>query len=94
MGNGAGTMGMSIVAFVAMWTAMMLPSVAPIAILCTRSILRQLRGNLLLAFIPFIAVPFFARLVSPSSTRPCQRRLQIAICLAWNKTLQSFATLP
>ena len=27
-----------------------------------------LRGNLLLAFIPFIAVPFFARLVSPSST--------------------------
>jgi len=45
MGNGAGTMGMSIVAFVAMWTAMMaammLPSMAPVAILWTRSILRQ-----------------------------------------------------
>jgi predicted metal-binding membrane protein len=45
MGNGAGTMGMSIVAFVAMWTAMMaammFPSMAPIAILWTRSILRQ-----------------------------------------------------
>ena len=27
-----------------------------------------LRGNLLLAFIPFIAAPFFAGLVSPSST--------------------------
>ncbi len=45
MGNGAGTMGMSLVAFVAMWTAMMaammLPSMAPVAILWTRSILRQ-----------------------------------------------------
>jgi hypothetical protein len=45
MGNGAGTMGMSIVAFVAMWTAMMaammFPSMAPVAILWTRSILRQ-----------------------------------------------------
>jgi predicted metal-binding membrane protein len=45
MGNGAGTMGMSLVAFVAMWTAMMaammFPSMAPVAILWTRSILRR-----------------------------------------------------
>src|SRR5262249_17485857 len=45
MGNGAGTMGMSLAAFVAMWTAMvaamMLPSTAPVAILWTRAILRQ-----------------------------------------------------
>ena len=45
MGNGAGTMGMSFVAFVAMWTAMMaammFPSMAPVAILWTRSIVRR-----------------------------------------------------
>jgi predicted metal-binding membrane protein len=48
MGNGAGTMGMSFVAFVAMWTAMMaammFPSVAPVAILWTRSIVYRLSG--------------------------------------------------
>jgi len=48
MGNGAGTMGMSFVAFVAMWTAMMtammFPSVAPGAILWTRSIVYRLSG--------------------------------------------------
>ena len=31
MGNGAGTMGMPFGLFVAMWTAMMFPSVAPVA---------------------------------------------------------------
>ena len=45
MGNGAGTMGMSFVAFVAMWTAMMaammFPSMAPVAILWTRSIVHR-----------------------------------------------------
>jgi hypothetical protein len=44
MGNGAGTMGMSFVAFVVMWTAMMFPSVAPVAILWTRSIVCRLSG--------------------------------------------------
>jgi len=45
MGNGAGTMEMSFVAFVAMWTAMMaammFPSMAPVAILWTRSIVHR-----------------------------------------------------
>ena len=49
MGNGAGTMGMSFVAFVAMWiammAAMMLPSVAPVAILWTRCITRRSLGS-------------------------------------------------
>jgi predicted metal-binding membrane protein len=48
MGNGAGTMDMSFVAFVVMWTAMMaammFPSVAPVAILWTRSIVYRLSG--------------------------------------------------
>ena len=45
MGNGAGTMGMSFVAIVAMWiammAAMMFPSMAPVAILWTRSIVSR-----------------------------------------------------
>jgi len=45
MGNGAGTMGMSFVTFVAMWiammAAMMFPSMAPVAILWTRSIVHR-----------------------------------------------------
>jgi predicted metal-binding membrane protein len=48
MGNGAGTMGMPFGLFVAMWTAMMaammFPSVAPVAILWTRSIVYRLSG--------------------------------------------------
>jgi predicted metal-binding membrane protein len=48
MGNGAGTIGMSFVAFVVMWTAMMaammFPSVAPVAILWRRSIVCRLSG--------------------------------------------------
>src|ERR1700746_1848905 len=45
MGNGAGTTGMSFVAFVgrvtAMMAAMMFPSMAPVAILWTRSIVHR-----------------------------------------------------
>jgi predicted metal-binding membrane protein len=48
MGNGGGTMGMPFGLFVAMWTAMMaammFPSVAPVAILWTRSIVYRLSG--------------------------------------------------
>jgi len=48
MGNGAGTMGMPFGLFVAMWTAMMaammFPSVVPVAILWTRSIVYRLSG--------------------------------------------------
>jgi predicted metal-binding membrane protein len=44
MGNGAGTMGMPFGSFVVMWTAMMFPSVAPVAILWTRSIVNRLSG--------------------------------------------------
>ncbi len=48
MGNGAGTMGMPFGLFVAMWSAMMaammFPSVAPVAILWTRSIVHRLSG--------------------------------------------------
>ena len=48
MGNGAGTMGMPFGSFVVMWTAMMaammFPSVAPVAILWTRSIVYRLSG--------------------------------------------------
>ncbi len=48
MGNGAGTMGMPFGLFVAMWSAMMaammFPSVAPVAILWTRSIVYRLSG--------------------------------------------------
>jgi Predicted metal-binding integral membrane protein (DUF2182) len=47
-GNGAGTMGMPFGSFVVMWTAMMaammFPSVAPVAILWTRSIVYRLSG--------------------------------------------------
>jgi predicted metal-binding membrane protein len=42
MGNGASTMGMPFGSFVVMWTAMMFPSVAPVAILWTRSIVYRL----------------------------------------------------
>jgi predicted metal-binding membrane protein len=45
MGNGAGTMGMSFVEFVAMWTAMMaammFPSMAPVAIFWTHSVVSR-----------------------------------------------------
>jgi predicted metal-binding membrane protein len=48
MGNGAGTMSMPFGSFVVMWTAMMaammFPSVAPVAILWTRSVVYRLSG--------------------------------------------------
>ena len=55
MSNGAGTMGMSFGAFVAMWTvmmaAMMFPSVAPVAILWIRFIVGRLSVGLALSRI-------------------------------------------
>lgn len=48
MGNGVGTMGMALVPFLVMWVAMMVammfPSVAPVAILWSRTIVRRSEG--------------------------------------------------
>jgi predicted metal-binding membrane protein len=55
MGNGVGTMGMSFVAFMGMWslmmTAMMLPAVAPVASLYLRTIVSPNRPGRLVLFI-------------------------------------------
>lgn len=60
MGNGAGTMGMSLIEFVGMWssmmTAMMLPAVAPVASLYLRTIAANRPRRLLLFIAGYLVV--------------------------------------
>lgn len=100
MGDAPGTMGMPLVPFLEMWVpmmaAMMLPAIAPMAILWSRSIMRTVRPSLRIARLGLFAAGYLlvwsaAGLLAFGMMRPVERGLDAGLYSARAAAVAVFA---